>query len=75
MATLLVYLATDASVGKDLLHSVLKDAMDQSFNRITVDTDTSTNDSCVLTATHKSGISINAAEESLGLFSKALNDL
>jgi glutamate N-acetyltransferase/amino-acid N-acetyltransferase len=75
MATLLVYLATDAVVEKELLQALLQTAMDQSFNRITVDTDTSTNDSCVLTATHKSGISINADDESLDLFSTALNEL
>lgn len=75
MATLLVYLATDASVEKDLLQSLLQKAVDQSFNRITIDTDTSTNDSCMLSATHKSGISIDAADESLDLFSTALNAL
>ena len=75
MATLLVYLTTDAAIEKSLLQSLLQSAVDQSFNRITVDTDTSTNDSCVLSATHKSGISINADDESLSLFSTALTDL
>lgn len=75
MATLLVYLATDASVKQDLLQSLLQQAVDQSFNRITIDTDTSTNDSCMLSATHKSGIVIGATDESLDLFSTALNEL
>jgi glutamate N-acetyltransferase/amino-acid N-acetyltransferase len=75
MATLLVYLMTDAAIEKGLLQSVLQSAMDSSFNRITVDSDTSTNDSCVLSATHKSGVSINADDGSLKLFSDALTDL
>ncbi|MFT7219478.1 MAG: glutamate N-acetyltransferase/amino-acid N-acetyltransferase [Candidatus Azotimanducaceae bacterium] len=51
MATLLVYIATDAVVTESVLSQMLKDAADCSFNRITVDSDTSTNDSCMLTAT------------------------
>ena len=51
MATLLVYVATDAVVTEPVLSQMLKDAADCSFNRITVDSDTSTNDSCMLTAT------------------------
>lgn len=57
MATLLVYIATDAVVTEMVLNQLLKDAADCSFNRITVDSDTSTNDSCMLTATGVSGVS------------------
>ncbi|MGB0733304.1 MAG: bifunctional ornithine acetyltransferase/N-acetylglutamate synthase, partial [Pontibacterium sp.] len=56
MATMLGYVATDISVSKELLHSLLTDATNQSFNRITVDSDTSTNDSCVAIATGVSGV-------------------
>ena len=51
MATLLAFLATDAAVDRTLLRDLLRDAVDGSFNAITVDGDTSTNDSCVIAAT------------------------
>ena len=50
MATMLAYIATDASVTVDALQNCLRRAVDGSFNRITVDGDTSTNDACVLVA-------------------------
>lgn len=53
MATMLSYIATDAKVSQTVLDSILKQAADQSFNRISVDGDTSTNDACVLIATGK----------------------
>jgi len=53
MATMLSYIATDAAIAKSSLDKMLQTAMAQSFNRITVDGDTSTNDSCVLIATGK----------------------
>lgn len=55
MATMLAYIATDASVSQPVLATMLQLAMNQSFNRITVDGDTSTNDACVLMATGKAG--------------------
>ena len=51
MATLLAFLATDAAVPKSLLDRCLTQAVAHSFNRITVEGDTSTNDACVLAAT------------------------
>ncbi|MGH8479147.1 MAG: bifunctional glutamate N-acetyltransferase/amino-acid acetyltransferase ArgJ [Gammaproteobacteria bacterium] len=51
MATLLAFVATDATVSQPVLDACLKHAAAQSFNRITVDGDTSTNDACVLVAT------------------------
>ncbi len=51
MATMLAYLATNAPVAAELLQSCLVDAVESSFNSITVDGDTSTNDACVLMAT------------------------
>jgi glutamate N-acetyltransferase/amino-acid N-acetyltransferase len=53
MATMLSYIATDAAVCQTVLDEMLKLSVEQSFNRITVDGDTSTNDSCMLMATGK----------------------
>jgi glutamate N-acetyltransferase / amino-acid N-acetyltransferase len=55
MATMLGYLATDAAVEAGLLQEILSEVTAISFNRITVDGDTSTNDACVLAATGKAG--------------------
>ena len=51
MATMLGYIATDAKIAQPLLQQLAKEAADKSFNRITIDGDTSTNDSCILIAT------------------------
>jgi len=51
MATMLAYVATDPNISKPALNSLLRDVVNVSFNRITVDGDTSTNDVCVLMAT------------------------
>lgn len=61
MATLLAFIATDAAVAPAILRQCLGAAADESFNRISVDGDTSTNDSCVLLATGMSGVEIRAA--------------
>ena len=66
MATMLAYVATDAVVNEELLHRALTLATEKSFNRITVDSDTSTNDSVVLVATGASGVTID--EESFDSF-------
>lgn len=50
MATMLGFIATDATIDQDLLQQCLANAAELSFNRITVDGDTSTNDACVLLA-------------------------
>ena len=64
MATMLAYVATDAPVAPDVLQSLLKQAADHSFNRITVDGDTSTNDSCMLAATGQAEIALIDGEDS-----------
>ena len=51
MATMLGYVATDARVTQPVLQHMLRQATELSFNRITIDGDTSTNDSCILIAT------------------------
>lgn len=58
MATMLGYVATDAAIEPDTLQAMLTKANNQSFNRITVDSDTSTNDSLVLMSTGKAGNAI-----------------
>ncbi|NQY04529.1 MAG: bifunctional glutamate N-acetyltransferase/amino-acid acetyltransferase ArgJ [Halieaceae bacterium] len=55
MATMLAYVATDMAVEQSVLQTLLSRAVEQSFNRITVDSDTSTNDACVLAATGAAG--------------------
>ena len=55
MATMLGFLATDAVIAPEILQGLLRDAADASFNRITIDGDTSTNDSFVLIATQQAG--------------------
>jgi glutamate N-acetyltransferase/amino-acid N-acetyltransferase len=51
MATMLGYIATDARIAQPVLQNLLREAADLSFNRITIDGDTSTNDCCMLIAT------------------------
>jgi glutamate N-acetyltransferase/amino-acid N-acetyltransferase len=53
MATMLGYVATDAHINPALMQALVTEAADASFNRITIDGDTSTNDSFVLIATHQ----------------------
>ncbi len=55
MATMLGFVATDAKVESSILQDLTAEAVNESFNRITVDSDTSTNDSCVLMATGQAG--------------------
>ncbi|WP_252179359.1 bifunctional glutamate N-acetyltransferase/amino-acid acetyltransferase ArgJ [Endozoicomonas sp. 4G] len=55
MATMLAFMATDVAVDQAVLQKLLSNAVNLSFNRITVDGDTSTNDCCMLVATGKAG--------------------
>ena len=55
MATMLGFIATDAVVAPHLVQQLVREAADESFNRITIDGDTSTNDSFVLIATQRAG--------------------
>ena len=55
MATMLGFVATDAPIARDLVQQMLSTAVNQSFNRITIDGDTSTNDSCIFAATGQAG--------------------
>jgi glutamate N-acetyltransferase/amino-acid N-acetyltransferase len=72
MATMLCFLSTDAAISKKVLQRFLVSAVEQSFNRITVDGDMSTNDSVICLANGLAGNSRDALSSS-GDFQKALN--
>jgi len=76
MATMLSYVATDANVPQALLQKCLQQANQVSFNSITVDGDTSTNDACVVMATAQSTLpAIEENTEAYKTFSAALTDI
>ncbi|MEE4716601.1 bifunctional glutamate N-acetyltransferase/amino-acid acetyltransferase ArgJ [Pseudomonas alliivorans] len=56
MATMLGYIATDAKVSQSVLQDLIRDGANKSFNRITIDGDTSTNDCCMLIATGQANV-------------------
>jgi glutamate N-acetyltransferase / amino-acid N-acetyltransferase len=60
MATMLGFVATDAGVARPLLERLVKQVADQSFNGITVDGDTSTNDSFIVIASGRSGLNLDS---------------
>ncbi|MFL2794545.1 MAG: bifunctional glutamate N-acetyltransferase/amino-acid acetyltransferase ArgJ [Paracoccaceae bacterium] len=72
MATMLVYIFTDASVKKDALQSYLSEINESTFNSISVDGDTSTSDTVLMAATGKSYIEIEMNDEN---FSRGLASL
>ena len=74
MATMLAYVVTDAAVSLDHLQSMLDVAVAASFNRISVDGDTSTNDACTLLATGAGGVMV-ADGEGLALLAEAVTGL
>ncbi len=74
MATMLAYVATDAAVPADVLKQSLKLAADRSFNAVTVDGDTSTNDACVLVATGSAGVRVTEGK-ALDAFQAALDEV
>jgi glutamate N-acetyltransferase/amino-acid N-acetyltransferase len=75
MATMLSFLATDALVGPRMLQTMLRAAADVSFNRITVDGDTSTNDTVALLASGMSGVAVRPGNESRAWFLGGLTEL
>ena len=74
MATTLIYVTTDAKVDSALLQPMLKAAADKSFHMLTVDGDTSTNDSLFLFANGASGVAIES-EADRAAFSALLDDI
>lgn len=75
MATMLGFIATDAMLSPGLLQRLTQRAADQSFNRITIDGDTSTNDSLVVIATGHGALRVESEASSFAAFSQALNDV
>ena len=76
MATMLAFIATDAAVNRDWLQQCLEAAVNVSFNNITVDGDTSTNDACILAATGASGSrKLDGSCDSSAEFQKAVNEI
>ncbi len=63
MATMLAFIATDAWISKELLQKLISEISNVSFNRITVEGDTSTNDSFIIAATGKSGIVVHSESD------------
>ncbi len=73
MATMLGFVATDAKISQANLQACLTSVVEQSFNRITVDGDTSTNDACVVMASGKSAVpEIEEGSAAMLLFQEAL---
>ena len=75
MATMLAFITTDAEITVELLQDCLRDAVNQSFNRITVDGDTSTNDACVLCATGQSGVEVSTSGGVNAAFRQGLTEV
>lgn len=75
MATLLAFLGTDASLSPDAVQALARDLGDRSFNRLTIDGDTSTNDSFVVVATGRAGVGDEHYDALLAAFTPLVVDL
>jgi len=74
MATMLCFICTDAGIAPDLLHTLLLSATKKSFNKITIDGDTSTNDTVIIMANNDSRVTIENKAE-INIFQQLLDDL
>ena len=75
MATVLAFIATDAAVDPGILRGILGEAVEESFNRVSVDGDTSTNDACVLLATGRAGTGGNIRGSAVDTFREAIREV
>lgn len=76
MATMLAFVMTDAALGDGVLEAFLKKSVDLTFNRITVDRDTSTNDMVLMLASGEAGNApILKGSAEAEMFAKALNEI
>ncbi len=75
MATMLVYIFTDAKIEQAVLQNILNDLVKSTFNSITVDSDTSTSDTVLIAATGKSAAKEIGSQSSLEAFSSALESV
>ena len=73
-ATMLAYLTTDAGVSSSVLRKLLAQAADRSFNAVTVDDHTSTNDTCAILASGMSGAKVNSPKR-IKAFTAALDEV
>ena len=74
MATMLAFITTDIKASNSSLKEVLRNAVDQSFNRITIDGDMSTNDTVLILANGASGIDLNSESKNVQRkFAEAIN--
>jgi glutamate N-acetyltransferase/amino-acid N-acetyltransferase len=75
MATMLVYIFTDAKVGRDALQAMVSESCDTTFNCITVDSDTSTSDTLLVAATGASGVDVSGNAEFASALYEVMDDL
>lgn len=75
MATMLGFITTDAGIEQSLLQKMLSESVNLSFNKISVDGETSTNDMVLMMANGKSNINIEDGSEDHKIFQEALNSL
>jgi glutamate N-acetyltransferase/amino-acid N-acetyltransferase len=75
MATMLVHIFTDAKISQPDLQALLGDLTDQTFNCITVDSDTSTSDALICAATGTSGVDVTDSREFAGALKEVMLDL
>jgi glutamate N-acetyltransferase/amino-acid N-acetyltransferase len=75
MATMLAFVATDAKVNQPDLQTLLTKVVNKSFNRITVDGDTSTNDACMFAATGRTQCTLSPSSEMWTEFANAVQDV
>ncbi|MEY8370469.1 bifunctional glutamate N-acetyltransferase/amino-acid acetyltransferase ArgJ [Aerococcaceae bacterium 50-4] len=73
MGTMLSYIVTDLDLGQATLLQLLKDAVNQSFNQISVDGDTSPNDTVILASTNK--VSVQPTKHNIGIFQEKLTTI
>lgn len=75
MATMLAYVATDAALEQPVLQQLLRSSVERSFNRITIDGDTSTNDSALLIASGQSGVALTTDDPGWQDFADAVTEV
>ncbi len=75
MATMLVYIFTDAAIGHRALQGLLNEITDRTFNCITVDSDTSTSDTLIMGATGASGVQVEANPDFASALEEVMLDL
>ncbi len=73
MATMICLICTDAGVARGDLDATVLDGVEHSFNRITIDGDMSTNDTCIVMANGASGVTVKPGTEGWEIFTKALH--